>query len=276
MPKHLTQRLAPLVAILLLAVPYCIKANAADAPAKNEYNTIDTNLSGLGDQPPPPPPKKPQEDAPKKTKYDKLPLTELTTKAEAGDLTAQFELASRHNYGRNMPKNTALALRWLRKAAEAGQADARKLLAIKLYSGYDVAPNYKEALKWANKLAETGDAAAAIMIGNMYANGDGSKRNLVRACTWYTIAAAGEQVSEDDPAITDEQLAQNGFIKQAAEQRDKTAGLLSAREETLAQKNASAWWMKHQDRMAKIKAEKTMQKAAEEAEMMPVAKANKR
>lgn len=261
MYKHLIRSLISATVLTIFALPYW--AYAADAPAKSDYNVI-ADGGGFLDNTPPPPPKKPKEEA-KKTPYDQLPLSQLVEKANANDLTAQFELASRYNYGRTMPKNTVLALKWLRKAATAGQADAQRLLAVKLYNGFDVSPNYQEARKWAEKLAEKGDVAAASMIGSMYANGEGSKRNLPLAYTWYAIAASGNRMPEGDAKITDEQLAQSDLIAQAEEQRDKLASLISAKEEAQAQKKASAWWLKHQPDMEKVRAEKAKKAAEEQA-----------
>lgn len=74
---------------------------------------------------PPPPP-------PQKTVYDQLPLAQLLAKANKGDLTAQFELGSRYNYGRNMPKDTEQALHWLRKAAKAGDVNFGEVAGSKI------------------------------------------------------------------------------------------------------------------------------------------------
>jgi hypothetical protein len=273
MRKHL---LPALLAALTFSAAYGLPASAADAqvPADSGYDVINTIQGDMRESPAPK--KKPVEEPPKKTKYDQLPLNQLLEKANTDDLIAQFELASRYNYGRGIPRDTAQALRWLRKAAKAGQPDAQKLLAIKLYNGYGIEPNYKEALKWAEKLAENGDVAAAIMIGNMYATGEAGKRNLPRAYTWYAIGASGEKIPEDNPSITEEQLQQNSQVLKAEEERDKIAGLISAREETKAQKDASAWWLKHIDNITKVKEAKAKKKAEEEAELLAAEEAAKR
>jgi len=180
----------------------------------------------------------PKEEPPQKTEYDKLPLPQLLTKANSKDLTAQFELASRFNYGRGMPKNTSEALHWLRKAAQAGQEDAARLLAVKLYNGHDLLPDFGEAMKWALMLADKGDIPAQLMVANMYANGEGaSRRDLVQAYKWYAIAAVGakREGSEDEP--------KSEQVQSAIEHRDKLASLLTDKQEAEGQKLASAWWM---------------------------------
>lgn len=179
----------------------------------------------------------PAEDTPVKTEYDKLPLPQLLAKANARDLTAQFELGSRFNYGRGLPKNTSEALRWLRKAAQAGQEDASRLLAVKLYNGHDVLPDFAEAMRWASRLAEQGDIPAQLMLGSMYANGEGTQRNLIQSYKWYAIAAVGAKREDSDADPKPEQ------VQSAVEQRDKIASLLTDAEETEAQQLASDWWL---------------------------------
>lgn len=177
------------------------------------------------------------EEPPKKTEYDKLPLPQLLSKANNQDLTAQFELASRFNYGRGLPKNTGEALRWLRKAAQAGQEDAARLLAVKLYNGHDVLPDFTEAMKWVALLAEKGDIPAQLMLASMYANGEGTRRDLVQSYKWYAIAAVGAKRagSEEEPKPDQ--------VQSAKDQREKMAGLLSDEQETQAQQLASDWWL---------------------------------
>jgi TPR repeat protein len=206
--------------LIILAWVGCLSAmvaEAADTPAKT---------------------KAPMETSPSsKTEYDKLPLAQLIAKANANDRTAQFELASRHNYGRGLPKNTAEALRWLRKAALGGHLEAARLLAVKLYEGHDVAQDHTEAIRWAQTLAEAGDLPGQLMLANMYASGEGTPRDLVRAYMWYAIAAVGGKNDGDMKMHSVEQ------VQYAAEQRDRLASLLSEEQEAEAQRLASEWWM---------------------------------
>ncbi|HEY7985640.1 MAG TPA: tetratricopeptide repeat protein [Methylophilaceae bacterium] len=245
---------------------------ASSDPLDNVTSTAGLPDAGIDGQPvrkkkiPPPPP-------PQKTKYDKLPLAKLMAKAEKGDLTAEFELGSRFNYGRSVPKDTAQALHWLRKAAKAGDPNAARLLAVKFYNGFDVEPDYAEAIKWAEKLAETHDVSAALMLGSMYANGEGNtKRDLPRSYMWYAIGAGNEPVDEEDPEITDEELNNNALISTAQEERDKIAGLISAREEKIGQRNASEWWLRHPVPVKK-KGPQTASMNAPDSKVMQVAPA---
>lgn len=181
-------------------------------------------------------PKPEQKSAPKKTEYDKLAYPVLQRKADAGDLTAQFELGSRYNYGRDLPKNTREALHWLRQAAEAGHTGAQRLLAVKLFEGHDIQVDHEEAFKWALRLADSNDRAGQLMLGNLYANGEGTARDLIRAYMWFDIAATpvtGKVLEESEKTA----------MQSALDARDKTSGLLQPTEEVEAQQLASDWWL---------------------------------
>lgn len=232
--------------LLVLLVFAAASVQAASEPSSGDTPKVE-GQSAVSQKPLP----KGEPATPKKTEYDKLPLPQLLAKANANDLLAQFELASRFNYGRGMPRNTAEALRWLRKAAEAGQEDAARLLAVKWYNGYDVLQNFDEAMKWARVLAEKGDIPAQLMLASMYANGEGLERDLVRAYMWYAIAAVGAKREGSDEEPKPE------LVQSAVEQRDKLAGLLTEEQEAEAQRMASDWWMgKYAEPVKKGKAKK--------------------
>lgn len=220
------KRLLPL--ILLGLFPACLHAaepSKNDAPKAEETSASSKNPAI-------------KEEPPKKTEYDKLSLPQLLAKAKANDLVAQFELASRFNYGRGMPKNTAEALHWLRQAGGGGQEDAARLLAVKFFNGHDVVQDFGEAMKWARMLAEKGDIPAQLMLASMYANGEGVERDLVQSYMWYAIAAVGAKREGSAEEPKPEQ------VQAAVEERDKLASLLTDAQETEAQNLASDWWMK--------------------------------
>ena len=213
---------------------------AADDPPPTETTTTTTKDTPKadGESAATEKPAAKKEEPPKKTEYDKLPLPQLLAKANANDLVAQFELASRFNYGRGIPKNTGEALRWLRRAGDAGQEDAARLLAVKLYNGYDVTADFGEAMKWARLLAEKGDLPAQLMLASMYANGEGTERDLVQSYMWYAIAAVGAKRKGSEEEPKPEQ------VQEAVDARDKMAGLLTEEQEAEAQRLAGDWWMK--------------------------------
>lgn len=172
----------------------------------------------------------------KRARYEQMKLAELVRRANTNDAAAQFELGSRFNYGREAPRNNAEAMRWLRRAAQNGHREAQRLLAVKLYNGYEIAVDHDEALLWALRLAEAGDVPAQMMAGNMYANGEGSPRDLVRAYMWYDIASAVAQQAGDDAER----------VQAAQDARDRMGALLQPNEEIRAQELASDWWLRKQ------------------------------
>lgn len=196
-------------------------------------------MAAEDDEPPAEAPAQEKKSPPKPPPYEELPYPLLLKKAETGDLKAQFELGSRYNYGRDLPKNTREALRWLRKAAQSGNTDAQRLLAVKLFEGHDVTVDQEEAFKWAQRLADAGDRPGQFMLGNLYANGEGTDRNLIRAYMWFDIAATPVTGKEpDEPgkkAMTD-----------AATARDQISSLLLPEEEVEAQQLANDWWLAKQ------------------------------
>ena len=177
-------------------------------------------------------------DAAKRADYEKMPLADLVRRARGGNSQAQFELGSRFNYGRGVPKNVPEALVWLRRAGLAGQRDAQRLLATKFFNGYDVTIDQEEAFRWTQRLAEIGDVPGQLTLGSMYANGEGVDRSLVRSYMWYDLAAASAQNSAAGESLS---LAQ-----EAAEQRDRIGALLLPDEEREAQRLASDWWLNKQ------------------------------
>lgn len=215
--------LQPAVAVLTAIL--CVPAFSAEGDT-------DPQAAGAGQAPP----QSKSSRKPDKIEYDKLPYATLRKKSEAGDAHAQFELGSRHNYGRDLPKNTREALRWLRKAAQAGHTEAQRLLAVKLFEGHDVPIDHEEAFKWAQRLADSGDRPGQLMLGTLYANGEGTPRNLIRAYMWFDIAAT--PVTGKNPEEADNQA-----MASAAIARDKTADLLHPEEEVEAQQLASDWWL---------------------------------
>jgi len=219
--------------VLALFAMLPLSCLAADQPAGAPSNAASPGAQDEATQKTPP-----KEEPPKKTEYDKLPLPQLMAKADANNSVAQFELASRFNYGRGVPKSTTDALIWLRRAAMNGEDDAARLLAVKTFNGYDVPTDHAEAMFWAKRLAEKGDLPAQLMLAHMFANGEGTPRDLVQSYKWYAIAAVAERpnAKKDEPPRED-------LLKTAAEQRDKLGSLLTEDEEKTAQKLASTWWL---------------------------------
>lgn len=76
-----------------------------------------------------------------------------------------------------------------RSRAEQGDAAAQKLLGDLYASGQGVRRDYKEAAEWFRKAAEQGHAAAQNSLGELCEAGQGVKTSEAEAAAWYRKAA---------------------------------------------------------------------------------------
>ena len=73
--------------------------------------------------------------------------------------------------------------------AKDGDTDAMLLLGTMYATGEGVIQDYKEAFKWFRKAAELGYVKAMYRLGGMYANGRGVIEDDKEAVKWYRKAA---------------------------------------------------------------------------------------
>ncbi len=125
----------------------------------------------------------------------------LNKAAEAGHVTAQFELAARYQMGGNLDETpqeeearNQLAAKWYRRAAEQGHVDAQWIMGILCRYGMGVPKSATEAVEWYRLAAVQGHAKAQCDLGDMYEAGEGVPQSFVEAELWYRRAAAqGEE-----------------------------------------------------------------------------------
>ena len=116
-------------------------------------------------------------------------LSDLRTKAEAGDTAAQVQLGELYFAGEKAPFDKAEAAKWYRMAADQGNTKAAFLLGFMCEVG-DGVPKYKgEAAKWYRQAAEGGDSRAQFLLASMYARGDGVAQDMAESATWLLKAA---------------------------------------------------------------------------------------
>lgn len=113
------------------------------------------------------------------------------------------------------------ALRKFRLAAEQGDADAQLVLGGMYAEGQGVAQDYAEAARWYHRAAEQDYVLAQYSFGVMYANGQGVPQDFVTAHMCFNIAAA------------------NGD-EEARASRDNTADRMTAEAISEAQRRARA------------------------------------
>ena len=87
-------------------------------------------------------------------------VSQLQTKAEAGDVAAQLELGKAYLDGNGLPQNDVQAAKWYRQAAELGDAGAQNELGLMYRLGQGVSQNKEEAVRWYSKAAKQGNATA--------------------------------------------------------------------------------------------------------------------
>jgi TPR repeat protein len=116
-------------------------------------------------------------------------INELKTRAQQGDVNAQFDLGLKYQLGVGVKQDSVEAVRWYRKAAEQGDAHAQSNLGVMYRNGYGVPKDYAEAARWYRKAADQGDIGGQTELGAMYLNGKGVPKNRSLALYWYNKAA---------------------------------------------------------------------------------------
>jgi len=116
-------------------------------------------------------------------------LTQLRSKAEAGDVGAAFELGKRFDYGKGVPKDHKEAAAWYLVAAQGGLAEAQNSLGSLYQAGDGVQQDFSEAMAWYQKAADQHHPEATNNLAYLYDEGKGVPEDNVRAIDLYTKAA---------------------------------------------------------------------------------------
>jgi TPR repeat protein len=111
------------------------------------------------------------------------------TRAERGDASAQFDLASAYYYGKGVPQDHSEALRWYQKAADQGEPRAEDALGYMYLTGVGVPQDPAIALRWYKKAADHGSAKGQFDLATVYDEGIGVPPNYVEASRWFRKSA---------------------------------------------------------------------------------------
>ncbi len=146
-------------------------------------------------------------DAAAQTAFGKILLDGTQTKADQKEALRYYRMAAEQNFadalsalgeltqaGRGMPANPAEAARLYRLAADKGSVAGQYNLAYLYEQGSGVPQSEKDAAKYYQLAAEGGDSLAQFDIGQRYKLGVGVKTDLVQAFKWLALAAAQGQV----------------------------------------------------------------------------------
>ena len=110
---------------------------------------------------------------------------ERLSKAQAGDVQAQFNLGSAYDSGIGVAANSAEAEKWYRRAAEAGHAEAQNSLGSLLQTRKD----YSEAYSWYGRAAAQGHVFGTHNLAYLIDLGLGVTQDRRKAVELYMRAA---------------------------------------------------------------------------------------
>lgn len=116
-------------------------------------------------------------------------ITDLTVRAETGDVEAQGTLGLWYEMGTNVTKNQVEALKWHLRAATQGYVRSQHSIGFMYMLGQGTAKNEAEGTKWFRKAADQGFAPAQYSLALAYQTGSGVEKDLAEAAKWYRRAA---------------------------------------------------------------------------------------
>ena len=114
--------------------------------------------------------------------------SELHTRANQGDVRAQYQLAVSHADGDDLAGLTA-AVEWYLRAAKQGYAPAQYNLGHTYLHGRGVAQDAAEAFRWFGKAASQEVPEAQFNLALMHMEGLGVEKNPIKAVGWALQAA---------------------------------------------------------------------------------------
>jgi hypothetical protein len=115
-------------------------------------------------------------------------VNRILNRADAGDSSAQYEMALRYADGEGVPQNYRDAMAWFAKAAANGNDNAQWKLGLGYIKGIGVPHDERKAVVWFKRAANHGDIRAQSALSDLYLSGRGVPRDYVRAYTWASIA----------------------------------------------------------------------------------------
>jgi uncharacterized protein len=116
-------------------------------------------------------------------------LPYLDSAAQAGNMTAQYNLGLYYSGIYNTEANWVSAATWFQKAADQGMADAQYNFALLFVDGRGVEKNSVKAASWFGKAALQGLPDAALEYGVLVFRGEGVEKDEALGAKWLLIAA---------------------------------------------------------------------------------------
>jgi len=109
----------------------------------------------------------------------------LIEKAKAGDVEAQFKIASAYDSGSGAPRDGSKAMKWYLMAANGGMAEAQNSVG----SVFQAEKKYKKAFKWYAKAAEQNHIVAINNLAYLHDLGLGVKQDRKKGFELYSKSA---------------------------------------------------------------------------------------
>ena len=125
--------------------------------------------------------------------YGKMSIKKLRPIAEAGDLEAILEIASRYTEGLcGTEKDWKEAAYWLRKGAEMGDDYCQHWLGNLYAAGEGVPLDKAEAAKWWRMAADQDEQWSQCYLGELYLKGDGVPQDKAEAVRLFRAATSDD------------------------------------------------------------------------------------
>jgi TPR repeat protein len=129
-------------------------------------------------------------------------IADLTTKAEAGEIAAQVELANIFAKGQGVAKDEKEAAKWYLKAAEQGNPEAQLFLGTAYLRGRVFRGMAGRPAKWYLLAAEQGNAVGAMPDRPDAHDRRGVPKDDVQAFKWANLASAqGDSAAKNLRAV---------------------------------------------------------------------------
>ena len=118
------------------------------------------------------------------------------TRAQKGDLEAQFQLGKLYYQGGEVDADKKQAAAWFSTAAERGNVSAQSFLALMYLTGDGVSQSPEFAIKWYEAAARGGDLSAAQNLAFQYRQGRLLPHDPERSLYWCNYYV--ERQKKDD------------------------------------------------------------------------------
>ncbi|MHA3050884.1 tetratricopeptide repeat protein [Acinetobacter sp. ANC 4640] len=117
-------------------------------------------------------------------RYSAMSFNELLSEAKAGQAAAQFYVATRYQYGREVSKDPKQAFTWYKKAADQGVSAAQLNVGRMLVEGIGTSQNEKLGRQYLEKAASHGDNRASFNLALI----EEHNKNYMNAYQWYELS----------------------------------------------------------------------------------------